>query len=64
MRNKENKHISLELNPELHYKIRYIANYNARSINKQMIYLAQQCVKEFETSEGKIEVKIEDKKTT
>lgn len=61
MRNKNNKHISLEINPELHYKIRYVANYNARSINKQMIYLAQQCVKEFEAAEGTIEVRIENK---
>ena len=61
MRNKKNKHLGIEISPELHYKIRYIANYNARSINKQMIYLAQQCVKAFEASEGKIEVKIEDK---
>lgn len=60
MRNKQNKHLGLEIPPELHYKIRYIAKYNARSIKGQMIFLAQQCIKEFEASEGEIEINNEE----
>lgn len=62
MRNKKNKHLGLEIPPELHYKLRYIAKYNARSINGQMIFLAQQCVRQFEASEGEIEVDIDEMK--
>ena len=33
MRNKNNKHLGLEIDPVLHYKLKYIAQYEGRSAN-------------------------------
>ena len=33
MRNKENKHLGIEVDPELHRKLYYIAKYEGRSAN-------------------------------
>lgn len=54
MRNKANKHLGLEIDPELHRKLRYIAKYEGRSINGQLLYLVRKCVKEFEAADGPI----------
>lgn len=54
MRNKNNKHLGLEIEPELHAKLKYIAKYEGRSINGQILYLIRKCVKEFEKEEGEI----------
>ncbi len=54
MRNKNNKHLGIEVDPELHYKLHYIAKYEGRSANGQILYLIRQCIKEFEKSEGPI----------
>ena len=59
MRNKKNKHLGIEINPELHYKLRYIASYEGRSGNGQILYLIRKCIKEFEDSEGVIEIPVE-----
>ena len=61
MRNKNNKHLGIEIDPELHYKLRYIAKYEGRSANGQILYLIRQCIKEFELAEGPIEVNMENK---
>ena len=55
MRNKNNKHLGIEVDPELHHKIRYIAKYEGRSINGQVLYLLRQYIKEFELREGAIQ---------
>ena len=39
MRNKQNKHLGLEIEPDLHSKLKYIAKYEDRSINGEIIYL-------------------------
>lgn len=54
MRNKKNKHLGIEVEPELHYKLKYIAKYEGRSANGQIIYLIRQCIREFENREGEI----------
>jgi hypothetical protein len=54
MRNKNNKHLGIEVDPELHHKIRYIAKYEGRSINGQILYVLRQFIKEFEQREGVI----------
>ena len=54
MRNKNNKHLGIEVDPELHQKLRYIAKYEGRSINGQIIYLIRQCIRDFESREGEI----------
>ena len=55
MRNKNNKHLGIEVDPELHHKIRYIAKYEGRTINGQVLYLLRQYIKEFELREGEIQ---------
>ena len=44
----------IRFDPELLYKISYIAKFNLRSTNAQFEYLAQKCVKEFEQENGEI----------
>lgn len=56
MRNKNNKHLGLEIDPALHYKLHYIAKYEGRSANGQILYLLRQCIKSFEEKEGAIEL--------
>ncbi len=56
MRNKNNKHLGIEVNPELHYKLHYISKYEGRSANGQILYLIRQCINKFEEKNGKIEI--------
>ena len=44
----------IRFDPELLYKIAYIAKDNKRSLNAQLEYLAQNCVKEYEKENGSI----------
>ncbi|MBQ8909994.1 MAG: Arc family DNA-binding protein [Oscillospiraceae bacterium] len=44
----------IRFEPELLYKISVVAKENKRSLNAQLEYLAQNCVKEFENSNGSI----------
>ena len=60
MRNKNNKHLGIEVDPELHYKLRYIATYEGRSANGQILYLIRQCIREFENQNGEIEMPAAD----
>ena len=46
----------IRFEPELLYKITYIAKDNKRSLNAQLEYLAQSCVKEYEAANGVIPV--------
>ncbi len=46
----------IRFEPELLYKISYVAKENKRSLNAQLEYLALVCVKEFEASSGVIPV--------
>ncbi len=62
MRNKANKHLGIEIDPELHQKIKYIAEYEGRSINGQILYLVRQCVKQFESENEPIVLKPNDQK--
>lgn len=56
MRNKNNKHLGIEVEPELHGKLKYIAKYEGRSANGQILYLIRQCIKDFEAQNGVIEL--------
>lgn len=62
MRDKKNKHLGIEVDPELHHKLRYIAKYEGRSANGQILYLIRQCIREFESREG--EIPFEEKQET
>ncbi len=55
MRNKENKHLGIEISPEIHAKLKYIAKYEGRSMNGQVLYLIRDCIKNFEKENGTIE---------
>ena len=50
----------IRFEPELLYKIAYVAKSNKRSLNAQLEYLAQVCVKEYEATNGQIPVTDED----
>lgn len=54
MRNKLNKHLGIEIDPSLHRKIKFIAEYEGRSINGQILYLVRQCIKNYEAENGEI----------
>ena len=45
--------------PELLYKITQVAKHNKRSLNAQLEFLAEKCVKEFEEENGEIELDYE-----
>ena len=55
MRNKDNKHLGIEISPEIHAKLKYIAKYEGRSMNGQVLYLIRDCIKNFEKENGTIE---------
>ena len=61
MRNKDNKHLGIEIDKELHYKLHYISKYEARSANGQILFLIRKCIAEFEKEHGEIELPKEDK---
>ena len=63
MRNPNHKHLGIEIDPELHYKLKYIAKYEGRSGNGQILYLIRKCVKEFEDANGIITYPEENKKS-
>ena len=44
----------IRFEPELLYKITMVAKENKRSLNAQLEYLAQNCVKEYELANGPI----------
>lgn len=46
----------IRFEPELLYKITYVAKDSKRSLNAQLEYLAQMCVKDFESKNGEIPV--------
>ena len=46
----------IRFEPELLYKITQVAKRNKRSLNAQLEYLAQLCVKEYETTNGTLKV--------
>ncbi len=56
MRNKNNKHLGIEVDPELHAKLHYISKYEGRSANGQILYLVRQCIREFEEKNGEIKI--------
>lgn len=41
MRDPANKHLGIEINSELHYKLKYAAKYEGRSGNGQILYLIE-----------------------
>ena len=50
------KQTGIRFEPELLYKISCVAKENKRSLNAQLEYLAQECVKAYEQEPGEIAV--------
>ena len=46
--------IGLRIDEETHYKLKYISEYEGRSINKQVIHLVHSCIRKFEKENGSI----------
>ena len=51
---KDKIHLSIRMNSELHDKFQYVATYEGRSMSGQVLYLLNQCVREFEQDHGPI----------
>ncbi len=54
MKSKEKIYLTIPMHRDLHDKFRYIAAYDGRSMSGQVIYLLNQCVREFEREHGPI----------
>ena len=50
----------IRFTPELLYKITQVAKKNMRSLNAQLEFLAQECVREYDRENGEIPVRDED----
>lgn len=48
------RHFGIRLDSDLRDKFQYVAAYEGRSMNKQILYLVTACVREFEKSHGPI----------
>lgn len=52
----KHKHFGLKIDPILHYKLRYVANYEGRSLSGQTIYVLRRYVQAFEERHGAIQL--------
>lgn len=48
------KSLSIRIDSEMLDKLHYIADYEARSANGQMVILIRECIKKFEEEHGEI----------
>lgn len=53
-------HLSIRMNSELHDKFQYVAAYEGRSMSGQVLYLLNQCVRDFEAEHGPIALEEKD----
>lgn len=51
---KKQKHISIRIDEDVLRKFHYVANYEARSASGQIMFLINNCIREFEDRHGKI----------
>lgn len=56
----KDKHLGIRIDNELHYKLHYIAKYEGRSGNGQVLYLIRKYIEQFEKQNGEIELPKED----
>ena len=49
------KNLSIRIDEEMLNKLHYVADYEARSANGQIIILIRDCIESFEEKHGKIE---------
>lgn len=53
---KKEAHLGLRMERSAHDKLKYIAAYEGRSINKQVLHLITTCIREFERANGPIDL--------
>ena len=51
---KKGKHLGIRIDEELHYKMQYIAAYEVRSLNGEVLYALRQHARSFEKQHGPI----------
>ena len=51
---KDRTQLSIRMNNELHDKFKYVSAYEGRSMSKQVLYLLNRCVRDFEAEHGPI----------
>ncbi len=51
---KREKHLGLRVDEEVYNKLQYMAKYEGRSLSGQTVYLALQCIRQFEQENGVI----------
>lgn len=54
MKTEKDKHLGLRIDSETHMKLHYIAKYEGRSGNGQVLYLIRKCIADFEQEHGEI----------
>ena len=54
-------YLTIRMNRELHDKFRSVAAYEGRSMSRQILYLMNQCVVDFEKKNGPIDPLPEDR---
>lgn len=55
MKDSKNKHLGIRVGDDMHRKLKYIAEYEGRSINGQILYLINRYIRHFENKNGVIE---------
>ncbi|MEG1657997.1 MAG: hypothetical protein RR288_02970 [Oscillibacter sp.] len=50
----KSKHLGIKIDEETHGKLHFIAHYEGRSGNGQILYLIHRCIREFEAEHGEI----------
>ena len=58
---KKQKHISIRIDADVLEKFHYVAKYDDRSASGQIMYLINNCIREFEAKHGTIELSEKDK---
>lgn len=59
---KKMKHISIRIDEDTLRKFHYVSGYEDRSASRQIMFLINNCIREFEEKRGKIELADEAKK--
>lgn len=52
----KNKHISIRIDEDVLQKFHYVSKYEDRSASGQIMFLINNCIREFEEKHGKIEL--------
>lgn len=50
----KNKHLGIRIDEKTHNKLHYVARYEGRSGNGQILYLIRKCIADFEEAHGEI----------